>query len=157
MPNIIGTYECNLDSKGRFMFPVAFKKQLAAVMNEGFVLKRSVFCKCLDLYPIDVWETEMSRINKLNRFVRKNNDFIRRFMAGVKHIYLDSVSRLLIPKDLLSFAELKKELVLASAVNRIEIWDKETYEKTVNDKTIEFGDLAEDVMGDVKFEDDELS
>ena len=139
------------------MFPVAFKKQLAAVMNEGFVLKRSVFCKCLDLYPIDVWETEMSRINKLNRFVRKNNDFIRRFMAGVKHIYLDSVSRLLIPKDLLSFAELKKELVLASAVNRIEIWDKETYEKTVNDKTIEFGDLAEDVMGDVKFEDDELS
>ena len=157
MPNIIGTYECKLDAKGRFMFPVAFKKQLAAVIASGFVLKRSVFCKCLDLYPMGIWENEMERINKLNRFVRKNNEFIRRFMAGVKQIEVDAAGRLLVPKDLFAFANLDKEIVLASAVNRIEIWSKDAYEKSVDEKTVDFGDLAEDVMGGVKFEDDELS
>jgi len=157
MPNIIGTYECKLDAKGRFMFPSAFKKQLAEVSKQGFVLKRSVFCRCLDLYPMDVWEKEMERINKLNRFVRKNNEFIRRFMAGVKQIELDAAGRILIPKDLMHFASFSKDIVMASAVNRIEIWDKAAYESSVDEKSIDFGDLAEDVMGNIKFDDDELS
>jgi DNA-binding transcriptional regulator/RsmH inhibitor MraZ len=43
----------------------------------------------------------MAKINKLNRFVKKNNDFIRRFTAGVK-VDIDSLGRVLIPKDLIS-------------------------------------------------------
>ena len=66
----------------------------------GFVIKKSVFYKCLELYPKAEWEKEMAGIDKLNRFVKKNNDFIRAFTAGVKMVEIDATGRLLIPKDL---------------------------------------------------------
>lgn len=137
------------------MLPVAIKKQLQTILQEGFVLKRSVFQPCLELYPMKEWNTLMESVNKLNRFKKKNNDFIRRFTAGVKIIDLDVSGRLLIPKDLHSFAGIKKEIVVASAVNIIEIWDKEQYEKAINDATVDFADLAEEVMGNT--ETDEIS
>jgi MraZ protein len=129
------------------MLPVSFKKQLASVMGNGFVLKRAVFQPCLELYPMGEWELLMQSINKLNRFKKKNNDFIRRFTAGVKSVDLDSSGRLLISKDLVGFAGISKEIVVTSAVNIIEIWDKDKYEKAINDAAGDFADLAEDVMG----------
>jgi|TARA_B110000908_G_scaffold143466_1_gene172429 MraZ protein len=129
------------------MLPVSFKKQLASVMANGFVLKRAVFQPCLELYPMNQWELLMQNINKLNRFKKKNNDFIRRFTAGVKSVDLDSSGRLLISKDLVGFAGISKEIVVTSAVNIIEIWDKDKYEKAINDAAGDFADLAEDVMG----------
>jgi MraZ protein len=136
-----------VDAKGRLMLPVAFKKQLSSVMDKGFVLKRAVFQPCLELYPMQEWETMMQNINKLNRFKKKNNDFIRRFTAGVKSVDLDVSGRLLIPKDLVGFASITKEIVVTSAVNIIEIWDKDKYEKAIDDAANDFADLAEDVMG----------
>lgn len=147
MNTLIGTYECKVDAKGRLMLPVSFKKQLASVMNNGFVLKRAVFQPCLELYPMNQWELLMQKINKLNRFKKKNNDFIRRFTAGVKFVELDSSGRLLISKDLVGFSGISKEIVVTSAVNIIEIWDKDNYEKAINDAAGDFADLAEDVMG----------
>jgi MraZ protein len=129
------------------MLPVSFKKQLASVMANGFVLKRAVFQPCLELYPMNQWELLMQNINKLNRFKTKTNDFIRRFTAGVKSVDLDSSGRLLISKDLVGFAGISKEIVVTSAVNIIEIWDKDKYEKAINDAAGDFADLAEDVMG----------
>ena len=147
MNTLIGTYECKVDAKGRLMLPVAFKKQLSSVMDKGFVLKRAVFQPCLELYPMQEWETMMQNINKLNRFKKKNNDFIRRFTAGVKSVDLDVSGRLLIPKDLVGFASITKEIVVTSAVNIIEIWDKDKYEKAIDDAANDFADLAEDVTG----------
>ena len=129
------------------MMPVAFKKQLASVTEKGFVLKRAVFQPCLELYPMQEWESLMQNVNKLNRFKKKNNDFIRRFTAGVKSVDLDVSGRLLIPKDLVGFAGITKEIVVTSAVNIIEIWDKDKYEKAIDDAANDFADLAEDVMG----------
>ena len=129
------------------MFPSALKKQLAPVMQNGFVLKRAVFQPCLELYPMSEWESLMQKVNKLNRFKKKNNDFIRRFTAGVKVVELDASGRLLIPKDLVAFAGISKELVVSSAVNIVEIWDKDNYEKAIDDAAMDFADLAEDVMG----------
>ena len=151
MVNLIGTYECKADAKGRLMVPVAFKKQLSPVLQEGFVLKRAVFQNCLELYPMQEWNLLMQKMNKLNRFKKKNNDFIRRFTAGVKLVEIDATGRLLIPKDLMAFADIKKDVVLSSAVNILEIWDKEKYEQTIEDTAVDFADLAEEVMG---FEDD---
>ena len=147
MNTLIGTYECKVDAKGRLMLPIAFKKQLASVVEKGFVLKRAVFQPCLELYPMQEWESMMQNVNKLNRFKKKNNDFIRRFTAGVKSIDLDVSGRLLIPKDLVGFAGISKEIVVTSAVNIIEIWDKDKYEKAIDDAANDFADLAEDVMG----------
>ena len=93
------------------------------------------------------WEVLMQNVNKLNRFKKKNNDFIRRFTAGVKFIELDASGRLLIPKDLIAFAGITKEIVVSSAVNIIEVWDKDNYEKAIDDAALDFADLAEEVMG----------
>lgn len=133
--------------------PSTVKKQLSDVLSEGFVLKRSVFQPCLELYPMSEWNKMMAKINKLNRFVKKNNDFIRRFTAGVKVVELDGNGRLLIPRDLHQFAGIRKEVVLSSQVNILEIWDKARYEKAIDEATVDFAELAEEVMGNV--DDDE--
>ena len=137
------------------MISSALKKQLVPVLEEGFVIKRAVFQSCLELYPMQEWNLMMAKINKLNRFVKKNNDFIRRFTAGVKMVEVDASGRLLVPKDLCVFAGIKKEVVLSSSVNIIEIWDKDRYEEVIEDATSDFADLAEEVMGNL--EADELS
>ena len=152
MSTIIGAYECKVDAKGRLMLPAPLKKQLGS-LEDGFVLKRSVFQPCLELYPMDEWDKMMQKINKLNRFVKKNNDFIRRFTAGVKIIEIDGTGRLLIPKDLTVFAKIDKDIVLSSAVNIVEIWDKDLYESTIENAADDFADLAEEVMGNLIDED----
>tara|TARA_B100001287_G_scaffold191398_1_gene161732 strand:- start:45999 stop:46451 length:453 start_codon:yes stop_codon:yes gene_type:complete len=145
---LIGTYECKIDIKGRLLIPSAFKKQLAAVIPKGFVLKRAVFQNCLELYPLEQWEELIKKVNSLNRFKKKNNDFIRRFTAGVKFIELDSNGRLLIPRDLIEFSNINRDVTLSTSVNIIEIWDKSSYEKAIADSRDDFAKLAEEVMGE---------
>ena len=139
------------------MMPAPLKKQLHEGLENGFVLKRSVFQPCLELYPMAEWNKMMQKINKLNRFVKKNNDFIRRFTAGVKVVEVDSAGRLLISKDLVAFANIDKDVVLSSAVNIVEIWDKDKYEKAIDDTVVDFADLAEEVMGDFNDDDNGIS
>ena len=148
MEHLIGTYECKVDTKGRIMMPVALKKQLSKLINDGFVLKRAVFNQCIEVYPLNEWAKLMDKLNGLNRFSKKNNDFIRRFTAGVKSVDMDNSGRFLIPKDLIKYASIDKQIVVSSAVNILEIWNKSIYEKVVNEATLNFGELAEEVMGD---------
>lgn len=147
MLNLIGTYECKADTKGRVMVPAPLKKQLSPMMGDGFVVKRAVFQPCLEMYPMKEWDALMMKMRQLNPFDRKTNDFVRRFSAGVKIVELDATGRLLIPKDLLSFAGISKDLVLSSAINIIEIWDKDRYEQAVDNAQDDFANLAEEVMG----------
>ncbi len=148
MQHFIGTYECKADAKGRIMIPIALKKQMSSSLIDGFVIKRAVFNACLELYPLKQWEALMEKVNQLNRFNKKNNDFIRRFTAGVRIVDIDAAGRLLIPKDLVQHASIQKEVVVSSAVNILEIWDKSLYEEAIDEATTDFGALAEDVMGD---------
>ncbi len=147
MINLIGTYECTVDNKGRIMIPAQLKKQLDGVTSDPFIIKRSVFQNCLELFPFSEWKLMMDKVNKLNRFIKKNNDFIRMYTAGVKSVDLDSNRRILIPKDLITISKLKKHVVLSSSINIIEVWDKDEYEKNINDPKIDFAKLTEDVMG----------
>lgn len=136
------------------MIPVTLKNQLAPLLSKGFVIKRSVFQPCLELYPMEEWQELMQKMNRKNRFKKKNNDFIRRFSAGVKPVEIDATGRLLIPRNLMEIAGIKKDVVLSSAINIIEIWDKDSYEKVIDEAAENFADLAEEVMGD---DGDELS
>ena len=155
MINILGTYECKADSKGRIMLPAPLKKQISSVISDGFVVKRSVFNKCLEIHPMSEWNKIVNQVNQLNRFIKKNNDFIRSYMSGLKIVNLDSSSRILIPKDLIVFAALEKQIVLSSSVNIIEVWDKKEYEISVSKSLKNFGDLAEEVMGDNSYLSDD--
>ena len=152
--HLIGVYECKLDAKSRLMLPKAFKRQLSSSLDAPFIIKRSVFHNCLELFPMEEWNKVVLDINKLNRFVKKNNDFIRMFTAGVKLIELDVTGRLLLPKDLQKYASISKEIVLSSSANMIEIWDKYSYENIINNENIDFATLAEDVMGTKNIDND---
>ncbi|WP_224483877.1 division/cell wall cluster transcriptional repressor MraZ [Robertkochia aurantiaca] len=140
-------YECKADSKGRIMVPSAMRAKLAPVLEEGLVLKRSIFQKCLEIYTMEAWNREMKEVSKLNRFVKKNNDFIRQFTAGVRKVEIDSTGRISIPKNLLSYAGIEKGVVLSESVDRIEVWDKDRYYEVLDSGADDFSDLAEEVMG----------
>ena len=150
MTNFIGEFECKLDVKGRLMLPSGLRKQLDPAAQERFVLNRG-FEKCLVLYPKNDWEYISAEVNKLNQYVKKNREFIRYFYRGAS-------GRILIPKRLLGYAGVEKEVVLFAYSNRIEVWDAETYNNLLTDEPDEFADLAEEVMGGTKNnEGDELS
>ena len=138
------------------MLPTALKKQLLSELQSNFVLKRSMFDKCIELYPMTEWDAKMSIVNRLNRFVRKNVEFIRLFTAGVKIVELDGTGRLLIPKDLMGFSEIRKDIVLSSAGTYVEIWDKASYEEKLSNPETDFATLAEEVMGSLNSGADEL-
>ena len=148
MSHLIGTYACKADPKGRIKIPAALGKQLAGARQQAFVVKRAVFQPCLELYSLAEWNVLMEKVNKLNRFKKKNNDFIRRFTAGVKIVELDATDRLLIPRDLARIASIEKEVVLSAAVNIIEIWNAGLYEKAIDEAAVDFAALTEEVMGD---------
>src|SRR5690606_5927208 len=131
MKNFIGTYECKIDDKGRIKLPSSLVKQMENFGDDSFVVKRSVFQSYLEVYPMTGWEKLMEKINKLNRFQKKNADFIRQFTAGLKTVEPDNAGRLQISKDLTLFANLKKEIVITSAGALFEIWDKEAYESVI--------------------------
>lgn len=152
MINILGTYECKVDAKGRFMFPAQYKLQLGEAQKQGMVIKRSIFKKCLELFPNEHWQEESKMVSRLNMFKKKNAEFVTKFMAGVKPLDLDVTGRLLIPKDLISYSGITKEIVLTSVVNRIEIWDKAAYENAVDYDPDDFAKLAEEVMGEFETE-----
>lgn len=149
MKPLIGTYECKVDAKGRLPLPAGLKKQLVTVMEEGFVLKRSVFQNCLELHPMSEWNKVMAQVNQLNRFVKKNNDFIRQFTAGVKVVEVDANGRIQIAKDLVAFAGIDKDVVVSSSINVVEIWDKDRYELALSVDENDFAQLAEEVMGNL--------
>ncbi len=139
------------------MVPSDLKKQLSPCLAQGFVLKRAVFQPCLELYSMDQWNALMAKVGQLNQFNRKNNDFTRRFTAGVRRIELDVTGRINIPADLMAVAQIKRDLVLTASVGIVEIWDAQNYEKAISDAALDFADLAEEVMGTPNTAADELS
>jgi MraZ protein len=68
MPSLIGEYQCKVDAKGRFMLPSGLKRQLDPAAKDQFVINRG-FEGCLVLYPMNEWEKETAKFEKLNLFV----------------------------------------------------------------------------------------
>ncbi|MGB0790791.1 MAG: division/cell wall cluster transcriptional repressor MraZ [Flavobacteriaceae bacterium] len=148
MTHLIGQFECKADSKGRVNLPVALKQQLVPILEKGFVLKRSVFQTCLELYPKEAYDELMMKIVAKNQFSRNYDTFLRNFLAGSQELSIEEHGRVQIPKPLISFAQIKKEVVLASAINRIEIWDKARYEAVLQEGQDVYADLAEAIFSD---------
>jgi MraZ protein len=146
MIGFLGEYEATLDAKGRFLLPAGFKKQLPEEGANHFVINRG-FEKCLTLYPLQSWEPIFSEISKLNDFDPKVREFRRYFLNGATQLELDTAGRLLLPKNLTEHAGLERDIVLVSALNKIEIWDKSKYKQFFETFTPQsFSDLANEVM-----------
>lgn len=152
MINFIGEYTGKLDVKGRIPLPSQLKRQLNKSDDSmRFVLKKSNYKQCLELHPIDSWESMMSQLTKkLNPiFNKKHNIFLTQFSKGTIELSLDATGRLLITKNLLDFAELDKDVVFLGVGTIIELWAKSKYES--NDSMLpqdEFEQLAGEIFGD---------
>ena len=144
--NLIGEFECRLDEKSRVILPSGLKKQISPEAQERFVINRG-FENCLVLYPMNEWKGTSGQVNRLNQYNRKNREFMRNFYRGATELTLDNANRLLIPKSLLSYAGIVRDVVLFAFSNRIEVWARDKYESLWTDETADFSSLAEEVMG----------
>jgi MraZ protein len=152
MLNLLGEYDCRLDAKGRVVLPAALRKQLADVVSQGFVMNRDVFRPCLVLYPMPEWERTNTMLRRLNRFVEKNMEFIRRFTAGATPLELDGTGRMLLPYALVKDARMGNDIKLLGLGDRIEVWDAKAYADMRGEK-VDLTSLAEDVMGSLGNDD----
>jgi MraZ protein len=146
MIGFLGEYEVTLDAKGRFLLPANFKKQLPQEGANQFVISRGIE-KCLTLYPIQNWEPIFSQISKLSDFDPKVRNFQRQFLNGAIQLELDSAGRLLIPKNLIEYGELEKEVIMVARIKQIEIWDKNRHKQLFETFSSEdFSNTANEIM-----------
>jgi MraZ protein len=146
MTGFLGEYEATLDTKGRFLLPGNLKKQLPEGESR-FVISRG-FEKCLNLYPTKTWESITERMSKLNDFDPKVRQFKLLFLGGATEVELDSAGRVLLPPSLKEHAGLSKDIVLASNIDKINIWDAVKYKQFFEEFSSDaFSSLAQEVMG----------
>ena len=145
--NFVGEFTSKIDPKRRIVLPALFKKQLGNTPSSDlFILKEDLYEKCLVLYPMQEWERQNQIIlEKLNPFNREHNQFLRIFSKGACEVTLDNVNRFLIPKRLLEYAGIEKDVVLSGQNSKIEIWAAESYQK-IWDNPVDFGALADKIM-----------
>ncbi|TMU50911.1 division/cell wall cluster transcriptional repressor MraZ [Flagellimonas algicola] len=149
MTHIIGQHDCKADTKGRVILPISLKSQLLPVLNDGFVIKRSVFQQCLELYPKQEFDVLMQKVMKKSKINRKYDAFVRNFVAGMKELSIDGdTGRIQIPRNLVEYAGIEKEVVLNAVFDKIEIWSKDKYEKVLAESEKDYADLAEEIFAD---------
>jgi MraZ protein len=152
MTGFHGEYQSTIDAKGRFHLPGSLKKQLVEGENRCIVSRG--FEKCLTLYPLKSWQNILDRISQLNDFDPKVRQFRRQFLGGATEVELDAAGRILLPPTLREFALPGKEIVLAAALDRFEIWDASKYKQLFEDFSADaFSNLAQEVMAGIKNQD----
>ncbi len=142
-------YECKLDAKGRLVLPARIKTQLPEPDGEGqeLVIRRG-FEQCLIIYPMVEFKKVFSKISSLNEFNEEYRKLQRNFLAGVVTVELDSNGRFLIPKNMLTYAQVDKDAMLVGTGNKVEIWNPTIYEKHLIQDPSELSKLAEKYLNE---------
>jgi MraZ protein len=143
---LYGEYECSVDEKGRLKLPAVLLKKIGDSAAGQFSINRG-FEKCLSLYPEKVWEEVIEKINNLNTFVTEQRNFVRYFIRGLKEVSMDSAERVLLPKPLMEYAGIQKEIIIVGYRDYVEIWDKATYMEFLDMGPANYDDLTERYMG----------
>lgn len=148
MVRFIGEYKAKLDDKGRLIFPAAFKSAMGDGADCRFVVKKSLFADCLEMYSYDQWEKDSEIVrSRLNFFNKDHAAFWREYMRGTAMVEPDGkLGRLSIPKDLLAEIGASKDIVFSGSNHIIEIWAREKFDacKMSSD---DFVSLAEKILG----------
>jgi MraZ protein len=150
--NFLGEYDCRLDEKCRIRMPSALIRQIPVESQNLFVINRG-FEAHLILHPKTEWLIITEKINKLNIYDRKVRNFMRFFFRGATELVLDNSGRLMLPKSLLEWGKIEKDVILFAYGNQIEIWNKDTYGTILSNEPDAFAELAEQVMGTKKQDD----
>ena len=137
-----GEYECKLDAKGRLVLPAKIKARLPESSGNQVVVMQGME-PCLVLYSAVEYKKIYSRIASLNEFNPEFRQLQRNFFRRVAEIDLDSAGRLLVPKPMIKYANLEKEIVLVGMGNRVEIWNTGQYEDFLIEDSNKFSELAQ--------------
>lgn len=129
--------------------PSGLLGQLGDWQQGKFILNRG-FEKCLVLYPEPVWQGIAAEVDQLNLYNKQNRDFARYFFRGAQEVTLDAAERILLPKRLVEYAGIDKDLILTAYGGRIEIWALEEYERMLAEEPADFSQLANEVLGKVQ-------
>ena len=124
-----GEYPVTLDNKGRFLFPALLKTQVPAKTKNEFRILRGID-RCLVMYTLHDWNILQDAVRGLSQFDQRSLDAMRYLISGAIPSKIDATNRVLIPKQLMSYAGLKKDVMINAFLNRIEIWDEKEYERT---------------------------
>jgi len=151
MHNLIGEYRVKIDSKGRVKLPKDLLRQLKVDEALPLVVNRG-YEKHLMLYPKDVWEKKTKEINQLKITRRNQRNAIRYFYRGASELNLDNIERVLLPKALLQYAGIKKDIVLFAYGEQIELWDSKAYEELLDNEPDNFDEILEDLYEEERAE-----
>lgn len=115
----IGEYQHTIDTKKRLALPAKFRRDFKgkAVVTRGLD-------NCLFVYPMKQWKEIAEKLGNMPVGESSTRSFVRLMLAGAVDVEIDSQGRILVPNYLKSYANFKKEVVVAGLFNRIEIWDK---------------------------------
>jgi len=141
-----GEYECKLDPKGRLVLPAKIKANLPEASGNNVVLTRG-FEPCLVLYPQQEWKVIYDKVAGLNEFNEEYRNFQRNFFRGNTEIELDSNGRFILPRTMVRFAEIGKEVIMVGLGNRVEIWNPDKYEEYLFKDQQQFSQLAQQFLG----------
>lgn len=135
-------YNCKLDAKGRLVLPAKIKVQLPESNGTELMLQRG-FEPCLVLYPLIEYKKIYNKIAGLNEFNQEFRMLQRNFFRGNALVDLDTMGRFLIPKPMLKYAQLEKQVIVVGVGNRVEIWNSDIFQEFKINDQIEFSKLAE--------------
>ncbi|MBX7125330.1 MAG: division/cell wall cluster transcriptional repressor MraZ [Cyclobacteriaceae bacterium] len=135
-------YESKLDAKGRLVLPSRVKAQLPEGAGHELVIRRG-FEQCLILYPMVEFKKVFSRISGLSEFNEEYRKLQRNFFSGTATVEMDGNGRFLIPKNMLTYAGLDKDVILVGMGNKVEVWNPAVYEKHLIKDPSELSKLAE--------------
>ncbi len=146
MSSVIGIEYCKLDSGGRLKLPVALKRQFQLGEDMRFVVRRSIYNQCLEIFTYQDFQKEVENLrSKLNLYKADAKRLFRKLTES-NIIELDSNDRFLIPMEQRKSAGLVKDLVMVSAANCIELWDASTY-KDIDNDGFDYVKAAEELLG----------
>ncbi len=149
MNQLLGEYPCKIDAKGRLRLPAGLLDQLPGEERESFVVNRG-FDKCLYLYPKKVWDSITVEVNNLNVYDTQSRQFQRFFYRGATPMRKDGADRLNLPNQLIEWAGIDGDAILAGVNNRLEIWSKEGWNAQLNEEPENFSVVAQQVLGNSK-------
>lgn len=137
----IGEYTNKIDDKGRLAVPVKFRADLAggAVVTKGLD-------GCLFVYTKNEWAKLAERLTTLPLTAANARAFARRMLAGAMDLEPDKQGRINLPGYLRVAAQLKNTVIIAGLIDRLEIWDQETWQAYQNKTESEATEIAEQLI-----------
>lgn len=137
-----GRYDCKMDAKGRIVLPAKFKAQLPVEDGNELAIQMG-FEPHLTIYPMLEFKKVLSQVSALSEFNKEYRQLQLNFFSTITTVELDDNGRFLIPKNMVSYAQLQKDVVLIGMGTKIVLWDPALYENNLIQDRNEYSKLAE--------------